>query len=436
MTKAKCLIMTLIIIAIMLILPNVSNAAVEVTRNIYSNNGSMKFNFTGLELDTTHEYEYGFSVTSAAEVTDWYLVKEYTDSTAVVEMLTTTKEMREIFNATDTGYVRIKDKTADVIILEPVALDFKIPFLRVTNFSVLSNGKEFTSSEEDCINVPIRCASNSEPYYQYEKITDQNVINKYKEIKSNDGNIFDMEDMLKTEIPESNWKTWSYWNGHDTFGGMNGFGYPTKNIDAPDTGLYYLWVYFSGENIKNVYGYILVDNLQPEIALESISIPDRMTIELDKVLTIIPTFTPSTATNKIVTWSSSDETVATIDNAGRITPKKVGSTIITVTSEDGNKQATCTLTVVESIDREPGNEEPGDGNLGDGNPDDGNPGDGNPGDGNPGGGNPGGGNPVDGTKAPGKIPHAGVEIGIVFSIITLICASAVVYSRYRKMSDI
>lgn len=42
----------------------------------------------------------------------------------------------------------------------------------------------------------------------------------------------------------------------------------------------------------------------------------------------------------------------------------------------------------------------------------------------------------DGTQATGKIPHAGVEIGIVFMMLVVIVAGVVVYTRYRKMKDI
>ncbi len=31
-----------------------------------------------------------------------------------------------------------------------------------------------------------------------------------------------------------------------------------------------MWIYFSGTGLKNIYGYILVDNLEPDIALEGI----------------------------------------------------------------------------------------------------------------------------------------------------------------------
>lgn len=76
-------------------------------------------------------------------------------------------------------------------------------------------------------------------------------------------------------------------------------------------------------------------------------------IALDKVtasigtgesLTLTPIFSPETATNKNVTWSSSDKTVATVEN-GIVTPLKKGTTTITVTTEDGGFSASCLVTV-------------------------------------------------------------------------------------------
>lgn len=54
---------------------------------------------------------------------------------------------------------------------------------------------------------------------------------------------------------------------------------------------------------------------------------------------------PGNATNKNVTWSSSNNNIATVDNNGRVTAVGKGTTIITATTEDGNKQAKCNVSV-------------------------------------------------------------------------------------------
>jgi hypothetical protein len=59
------------------------------------------------------------------------------------------------------------------------------------------------------------------------------------------------------------------------------------------------------------------------------------------------TFTifPENASNKNVTWSSTDITIATVDATGLVTAIKPGSAKITVTTEEGNEKATCSVTV-------------------------------------------------------------------------------------------
>ena len=54
---------------------------------------------------------------------------------------------------------------------------------------------------------------------------------------------------------------------------------------------------------------------------------------------------PENATNKKVTWSSSNPSVATVDQNGTVTGKGEGKVTITVTTEDGKKQATYEVTV-------------------------------------------------------------------------------------------
>lgn len=68
------------------------------------------------------------------------------------------------------------------------------------------------------------------------------------------------------------------------------------------------------------------------------------TVEAGKTVTLTPTVSPINATNKNVTWSTSNAEVATVED-GVVTGVAEGSAVITVTTEDGNFTATCAITV-------------------------------------------------------------------------------------------
>ena len=70
----------------------------------------------------------------------------------------------------------------------------------------------------------------------------------------------------------------------------------------------------------------------------------------ESTLTIKATVTPSNATNKAVTWTSSNENVATVSVKGVVTAVSAGTATITATTMDGGFAATCTVTVtVENL---------------------------------------------------------------------------------------
>lgn len=59
------------------------------------------------------------------------------------------------------------------------------------------------------------------------------------------------------------------------------------------------------------------------------------------------TIKPDTATDKSITWSSSDKQIASVDGLGNITAITKGSVTITATTNDGEKTASCKVKVVD-----------------------------------------------------------------------------------------
>ena len=68
-----------------------------------------------------------------------------------------------------------------------------------------------------------------------------------------------------------------------------------------------------------------------------------LTLDVNGTAKLNATVKPDDATNKTVTWSSNNETVATVDNNGKVTAKAAGEAIIT--AKVGDKQATCNVKV-------------------------------------------------------------------------------------------
>lgn len=96
----------------------------------------------------------------------------------------------------------------------------------------------------------------------------------------------------------------------------------------------YVWNYYVFE-----YSYTKVTS----VALNSTS----KTLKVGDTFKLLATVTPADAKFKDVTWSSSNDKIVTVDSSGNVKAIATGSAVITATTKDQAKTATCIVTVTD-----------------------------------------------------------------------------------------
>ena len=95
------------------------------------------------------------------------------------------------------------------------------------------------------------------------------------------------------------------------------------------------------------------DNGEVNIPVESVTLSSSSaSLNVGETLQLTATLFPENATNQVITWKSSNETVATVSSNGLVTAITVGN--VMVTAKSGDKSAVCTITVKsETVPDEP-----------------------------------------------------------------------------------
>jgi len=83
-------------------------------------------------------------------------------------------------------------------------------------------------------------------------------------------------------------------------------------------------------------------------SVNCVILPEEVVVAVGGTATLTVTFIPENATNKKVSWESSDPRIATVDN-GIVIGVAVGQATISVISQDGGRKATCLVAVIQPI---------------------------------------------------------------------------------------
>ncbi|WP_315822687.1 sugar-binding protein [Paraflavitalea speifideaquila] len=100
---------------------------------------------------------------------------------------------------------------------------------------------------------------------------------------------------------------------------------------------------------RNPSFQLIFQNVNVPVTGVSINPAGDTTLALNQVIQLTPVIIPTDATNKTVSWSSSNTQVVTVDASGKITAVGTGTATITVTTTDGNKKATKNIVVSPAV---------------------------------------------------------------------------------------
>lgn len=260
MKKTK-LFMFLIFIVAMLLIPNIVNAAVDYTRTIPSNDGTIKINFTGLNINPNEVYEFALT-RQGRQPENWLSIDDgYTTSEATVTLNAATPEIRDVLKVTDTGYIYIRKDgdTSGEYVLQAHQVNLKLPYLQSLAYTK-------TNEEYQLANLLYESIGNhynhnnvngdGMTYSKWVKVTDTDLIESFLNIKNNDYDISELENALPQNPAE---------------------GYSedrTPDHTKKNDGLYLLWVKRTGQNCKDVFSCIVHDGLlEATTVAEYIEVP-------------------------------------------------------------------------------------------------------------------------------------------------------------------
>ena len=134
----------------------------------------------------------------------------------------------------------------------------------------------------------------------------------------------------------------------------NGSYYCTIKANKAGKGTLSYWGSVVPSNSWSTYIYDYYWDIEvkgPQVCVTSITLnTSSASLKVGETKQLTATVSPSNATDKSVSWSSSNSSVASVNSSGLVTAKGAGTATITCRANDGSGvQATCNVTVLEPV---------------------------------------------------------------------------------------
>ena len=296
MTKVKILLITLLTGLILFIAPSLVNAAetfttsdgIVATKIVENTDGTVDFKLTNIALSAEGQYTWAVGTTSNGSdipEKEWFTMGDFseTNKSAVLSLTPSVDSIKKILRTTNTAWLYIKNVANNKYVVDALKVDLTLPALnacvvtKTTYYQYVGNKYWYDVSGYE-IEIPY---SIKNMYYKIEKITDENIIKRFKECKG-DYSKLDLASISKA--PETGWIT-SRYSGND---------YRSQGVyirDIPtDDGLYYLWIKGKDTDSKQIIGYTLinreVDEDAPAVNTIYVSSPESGTYKTSQTIKI------------------------------------------------------------------------------------------------------------------------------------------------------
>ena len=250
-------------------------------------NGSIELDISNVNLSSEGNYTWGISKTSNSDgVEKWYAVGDMNPSkkTAKINLTVQEEKILNILKVTDTVYLYIKNNTDNTFIINGLQLDVSLPPLYafdlttwLDNWYIIGGNLNSIAKEWNGATYNIKTA-----YYKFEKITDTNLVGKYKQALLDNTSLTNVFNIDKNTV--ENKENWTSCTRDSS--------YPLTKIDKSklptDQGVYYLWLKAKDTDSKTVYGCLIVniDGDGPKVERIYVSSPNSGTYKTGQTVKI------------------------------------------------------------------------------------------------------------------------------------------------------